>query len=119
VADLWRDFRDWVRRHGQRYLASQTPLAEYQRVGIQKAARQNPVTPFYSEGGITIYHGKAEEIAPMLGNFDAMILDPPYLGDFAAVDFARTRELSPLIAQAGIEMDEGYCKIAAERLHHS
>lgn len=42
-------------------------------------------TPYYhdAKAGITIYHGRAEEILPGLGKFDALITDPPYGNGFA------------------------------------
>jgi site-specific DNA-methyltransferase (adenine-specific) len=36
------------------------------------------VKPYYDEGGITIYHGKAEEVLPTLPVFDLLLTDPPY-----------------------------------------
>lgn len=34
--------------------------------------------PYYSEGGITLYHGDAEAVLLTLGAFDAVVTDPPY-----------------------------------------
>lgn len=36
------------------------------------------MTPYYDEGGITIYHGDCREILPALGTFDAVITDAPF-----------------------------------------
>lgn len=36
------------------------------------------IEPYYSEDGITIYHGDCAEIAPQLGRFDLLCTDPPY-----------------------------------------
>jgi site-specific DNA-methyltransferase (adenine-specific) len=36
------------------------------------------VSPFYDNGGITIYHGDCREIVPGLGLFDLLLTDPPY-----------------------------------------
>lgn len=37
------------------------------------------MTPYYSQDGITIYHGDCREVAPLLAlEFDAVIADPPY-----------------------------------------
>jgi DNA methylase len=36
------------------------------------------VTPYFDEGGITIYHGDCREILPTLGTFDLTLTDPPY-----------------------------------------
>ena len=35
-------------------------------------------TPYYEEGGITIYHGDCREILPSLDPVDVVITDPPY-----------------------------------------
>ncbi len=38
--------------------------------------------PYYSESGITIYHGDCREILPHLGPVDLVLTDPPYgIGD--------------------------------------
>ncbi len=34
--------------------------------------------PYYSDGGITIYHGDCREVLPTLGTFDLLLTDPPY-----------------------------------------
>ena len=34
--------------------------------------------PYYSESGITIYHGDCREVLPSLGRFDLLLTDPPY-----------------------------------------
>src|SRR6476659_3929264 len=34
--------------------------------------------PYYSEGGIAIYHGDCREILPSLDRVDVVITDPPY-----------------------------------------
>lgn len=34
--------------------------------------------PYYSHGGITIYHGDSESIVPSLPRFDLLLTDPPY-----------------------------------------
>lgn len=40
------------------------------------------MTPYYSESGITIYHGDCREVLPSLPVFDLLLTDPPYgLGD--------------------------------------
>ncbi len=36
------------------------------------------MTPYYKADGITIYHGDCAEIAPTLGRFDLLCMDPPY-----------------------------------------
>ena len=38
-----------------------------------------PVTPYYEQDGIMIYHGDCREVLPRIGNvFDCVIADPPY-----------------------------------------
>lgn len=34
--------------------------------------------PYYQDSAVTVYHGKAEDILPLLGLVDAVITDPPY-----------------------------------------
>lgn len=34
--------------------------------------------PYYEEELVTLYHGDAMELAPLLGRFDAIVTDPPY-----------------------------------------
>jgi DNA modification methylase len=34
--------------------------------------------PFYSDSAVTLYHGDAREIVPLLGRFDLLLTDPPY-----------------------------------------
>jgi site-specific DNA-methyltransferase (adenine-specific) len=34
--------------------------------------------PYYEENGVTIYHGNALEVLPVVGHFDALVTDPPY-----------------------------------------
>jgi hypothetical protein len=36
------------------------------------------LTPYYSENGITIYHGDCREVAPALGRVELLCTDPPY-----------------------------------------
>jgi len=36
------------------------------------------MTPYYTEPGITIYHGDCREILPTLGKVDLVLTDPPY-----------------------------------------
>lgn len=37
-----------------------------------------PIKPYYTEPGITIYHGDCLDILPMIGQVNAVIMDPPY-----------------------------------------
>lgn len=34
--------------------------------------------PYYSDESVTLYHGDAREILPLLGTVDAIVTDPPY-----------------------------------------
>lgn len=34
--------------------------------------------PYYSEAGITIYHGDAREVLPLLEPVDMILTDPPF-----------------------------------------
>jgi len=36
------------------------------------------VTPYYEQGGVTIYHGDCREILPLLEPVDLVLTDPPY-----------------------------------------
>jgi len=36
------------------------------------------MTPYYTEPGITVYHGDCREILPTLGNVDLVLTSPPY-----------------------------------------
>lgn len=36
------------------------------------------MTPYYDEGGITIYHGDCREILPHIATVDLVLTDPPY-----------------------------------------
>jgi DNA modification methylase len=49
------------------------------------------VTPYYSEGGITIYHGDCREILPSV-SADAVVMDPPYGLNFPYIGYQDTRE---------------------------
>ena len=71
------------------------------------------VTPYYSEPGITIYHGDCREILPSLPKVDLVLTDPPY-GVRARSASTRTRLMfgsdgmkgdgSESAAQAGIAL---------------
>lgn len=42
------------------------------------------MTPYYDEGGITIYHGECREILPELDSVDLVVTDPPYVFGIAS-----------------------------------
>ncbi|AMV33758.1 putative methyltransferase [Pirellula sp. SH-Sr6A] len=37
-----------------------------------------PIKPYYSSGGITLYHADCRHVLPYLDNFDLLLTDPPY-----------------------------------------
>jgi len=43
------------------------------------------VEPYYDKDGITIYHGRYEDVLPTIGTVDAIVTDPPYLTSNAKV----------------------------------
>ncbi len=45
------------------------------------------MNPYYEEEGITIYHGRAEDILPTIGGCGLLLTDPPY-GINLSVDYA-------------------------------
>lgn len=51
------------------------------------------LNPYYSDGGIVIYHGDCAEIAPALGlTFDLLLTDPPYgIGEARANNRSRSK----------------------------
>lgn len=36
------------------------------------------MTPYYRDDFVTLYHGRCEEVAPLVGDYDHFIGDPPY-----------------------------------------
>lgn len=49
------------------------------------------MTPYYSEAGITIFHGDCREILPTLAPVDLLLTDPPYgIGEAAGRNKSRT-----------------------------
>lgn len=36
------------------------------------------MTPYYKRGGVTIYHGRAEDVLPAISGIDLVLTDPPY-----------------------------------------
>ena len=95
--------------------------------------------PYYEHNGITIYHGDCREVLPTLGTVDLVLTDPPYgmawdgrvtrgksdprkerktgfygqtiVGD---TDLRAAKDLGR--KAIGIEIEERYCEIAAQRL---
>lgn len=91
------------------------------------------MTPYYDEGGVTIYHGDAMEILPTLaaGSVTAVVTDPPYvIGAVSAGNMASkaggwmgsgtaaiaARDLG--LRFVGIEAEERWCDLAVSRLAH-
>lgn len=46
--------------------------------------------PYYEHDGIAIYHGRCENILPLIGSVDAIITDPPYLTSGDSVPIGKT-----------------------------
>jgi len=60
---------------------SGTPLESERRVATGESCGLVGVgglVPYYSHGGITIYHGDCRVIMPRLQSFDLLLTDPPY-----------------------------------------
>jgi DNA modification methylase len=50
------------------------------------------VTPYFTDGTVTIYHGDCAVIAPQLGAFDLLCTDPPYgIGEARGKNKSRTK----------------------------
>lgn len=56
------------------------------------------MTPYYSDGDFTIYHGNCIEILPSLGKCDLILTDPPYGVNYVTSWRARSDELRKPIA---------------------
>lgn len=56
-------------------------------MGLVVSAGLRPMTPYYDENGITIYHGDSLELAPTL-TYDLVVSDPPW-GISVATDSKR------------------------------
>lgn len=65
------------------------------------------MTPYYDEGGITIYHGDCREVLPELAGVDAIVTDPPY--GISAVEMSggssrsvltRSRDYAPIVGDS-------------------
>lgn len=61
---------------------SPTTTPDGSQNGKATAAMVHPIVrtpaPYYDSAGITLYHGDAAEIVPLLPDFDAVVTDPPY-----------------------------------------
>lgn len=70
---------------------------------------------FYEEPGITLYCGDCREILPLLGEFDALVTDPPYgigFSEYASHDddeAAYPDLLWSVVAEAERHISNGYC----------
>ncbi len=68
--------------------------------------------PYYTEPGITIYHGDAREILPTLGKVDAVITDPVWPNSHPSLfgsdkPVEMFREVMPLIATSRVALQLG------------
>lgn len=98
--------------------------------------------PYYTEPGITIFHGDCREILPTLKGVDCIVTDPPYGmnwntdmtrwsgGQHTRGDGIKRKKItaddkpfdpSPFLSvkevmAIGIEIEERYCEIAIKRL---
>ena len=59
------------------------------------------MTPYYSHGGITIYHADAFDVLPTLSGIGAVITDPPYSSG-GAFRGDRMRQTSVKYVQVGV-----------------
>lgn len=58
-----------------------------------------PPTPYYEQDGITIFHGRCEDVLPSLPAVDLVLMDPPYgIGWSRGVNAARRSKPHPGIA---------------------
>jgi len=62
-------------------------------------------TPYYDEDGITLYHGDARELLPLL-KADVMITDPPYGVNLGKHDGAKEKRPGYLVKQSYTEYDD-------------
>lgn len=54
------------------------------------------MTPYYSHGGIMIYHGDCREVMPTLPHFDLLLADPPYgIGESSKKNASRGKLANP------------------------
>jgi site-specific DNA-methyltransferase (adenine-specific) len=70
------------------------------------------VTPYYDEGGITIYHGDCREIIPQVGPVKMVFTDPPYGHNNNNGDLIHRRELALGLVPCTNEVQPGARPIA-------
>ena len=66
--------------------------------------------PYYADEWVTIYHGDCREVLPELSGIETCITDP-LMGSGSTI-FAAKESGRPSI---GIDIDEHYCEVAANR----
>lgn len=64
------------------------------------------MTPYYSEAGITIYHGDCREVLPSLPKVDLVLTDPPYVIGAKGCGLAGDRQYLKDITAANL--DQGF-----------
>lgn len=52
------------------------------------------MTPYWTDGQVTIYHGDCRDILPIVGPVDVVITDPPYSSGRAESEFAATGNIA-------------------------
>ncbi len=61
------------------------------------------LTPYYEDGAVTIYHGKAEAILPLLEPVDHAITDPPYARDvYVRMDALNSHAATGALGRGGL-----------------
>ena len=66
-------------------------------------SQMDTLTPYYNEGGITIYHGDCREVLPTLvpGSVALVLTDPPYAGEFQHLFKSLGEASSELLVDGG------------------
>jgi 16S rRNA G966 N2-methylase RsmD len=66
------------------------------------------MTPYYEQGGVTIYHGNAAEVVPALAvQADLVVTDPPYAPGAARSEWRVTAEVAIALHAAARQVPKG------------
>jgi hypothetical protein len=97
----------------------------YDEKQLPELARPAPVL-YYQDESCTIWHGDCRDVLPTLDPVEHTITDPPYARDVylrASAVYTKPGSGTTLVAAKrlgrkaiGIEREEKYCRIAADRL---